>query len=191
MSVQFYVCMSNKRINAISCVCPASNFSHKFHICFAHRWHWPLPFYTTFSVFNLGWRSQYQLRSKPTFLHSLHLIRMKFGVVSKYLRLNILILLSWIKEKQLLLYRLHQKNIYDNRDYWILHFDSSLSGFDLLSRPQGCYKVQIYVPVISESFQLILVEFGVLLRLTGLTNVKFIFYQPIAIRGKEPYVCDF
>ena len=54
---------------------------------------------------------------------------------------------------------------FDCRCYCTLHFDTSLIDFDLDSRSQECVKAKTSVPVISQIFQLISMEFGVLLRL--------------------------
>ena len=62
-----------------------------FKTCHVYRHHWLL-FCTTFSDLVLVWESQDQCKAKPTgfnFLHTFHLIRMKFDVVMKHFKLNI------------------------------------------------------------------------------------------------------
>ena len=49
--------------------------------------------------------------------------------------------------------------------------DTSLVDLDLDSRPQECKKSKTSTPTISQSFQLIWVEFGTLLRIFSLMNL--------------------
>ena len=49
---------------------------------------------------------------------------------------------------------------YDNRYYCTLHFDTGLIDL-VLQRSQGCAKAKPYAPVISQSMQSILMEFGI------------------------------
>ena len=44
-------------------------------------------------------------------------------------------------------------NLYDDRDYCGLHFDTGLIDSDLDSRPQECKKAKTSAPSISQSFQ--------------------------------------
>ena len=59
--------------------------------------------------------------------------------------------------------------------YWSLH-----------SRSQECKKVSTFAAIISQSFQTICMEFGILLRLVGVMNV--ILFN---IQERESYFCDF
>ena len=97
--------------------------------------------------------------------------------------------------KKLLFYRLHQKTLMlaciqtlwmdfiqtccDDTYYWTLHFDTSLTDIDLDSVSQECKKAKHSVPIISHSFQLILMEFGVLLRVVDVMNLILIFISSI------------
>ena len=66
-----------------------------FHGCHTHRYH-DLTIYTTFTDLDLAWTSQDQRKEKPTglvFSHTFQLIRVKFDVVMKLIKLNILRLL--------------------------------------------------------------------------------------------------
>ena len=66
-----------------------------FHASHAYRQHWLLPFYTTFTDLDCALVSQGQHTAKSIrfiffFVHTFHLIRMKFDVVMKQFKLNIL-----------------------------------------------------------------------------------------------------
>ena len=134
--------------------------STKFsHTCHVHRHYWLTAFYTTFTDLDLAWESQGQPKAKPigfTFFHTFHLIRMKFGVVMKQLKLNILwLFLSKIclnKENKCFSTDCIKKLLYshafgclqmeliqtwhDDRYYCTLHFDTSLTYLELDSRSQ-------------------------------------------------------
>ena len=73
--------------------------------------------------------------------------------------------------------------------YWTLYFDSSLSDFDHDSSSQKCKKAETSAPVIPQSFQLIWVEFGILLRLVSMLDL--ILNSSIQYLGREPHLCDF
>ena len=73
-----------------------------------------------------------------------------------------------------------------------LHFDTSRTDLDLDSRSQECQKANISAPIISQSLQLIWMEYAILLRRLGTMNLILILFCPlIDIEGREPYVCDF
>ena len=61
--------------------------------------------------------------------------------------------------------------------YCTLHFDTSIIDLDLDSRSQESEKAKTFTPIISQSFPLICVEFGTLLRLVGVMNLIFSFSQ--------------
>ena len=54
--------------------------------------------------------------------------------------------------------------------YWTLHFDTSVIDLNLDSRSQECKKTRTHAPIITQSFQLIWMEFGVLLRSVSMMN---------------------
>ena len=60
----------------------------------------------------------------------------------------------------------------DDRYYLTLHYDASLFDFDLHSRSQECEKAKTSAAYISQSFQLIWMEFGVLFRLVSTIALK-------------------
>ena len=77
-----------------------------FHTCQTYRHQCLVPFYTAFTDLDIAWGSQVGLKAKPVcfiFSHTFHLIRMKFGVVIKQFKLNIL--------------RLLMSRIYGNKGY--------------------------------------------------------------------------
>ena len=80
-------------------------------------------------------------------------------------------------------------NIY----YCTLHLDTSLIDLDFDSRSNGCEKANTSMPIISQSFQSIWMEFsiGLLLRLVDVMNLILILSRPFSIQGSEPYLCDF
>ena len=65
-------------------------FVHTFH---AYRHHWLLPCYTTFTDLEFVWGSQDEHKVKPIgilFWHTFQLLRIKFDMVMKQFKLNIL-----------------------------------------------------------------------------------------------------
>ena len=56
---------------------------------------------------------------------------------------------------------------------------------------QECENLKTFVAIISQSCDLIWMEFGMLMTLVGLMNVILILPSPINIKGREPYLCDF
>ena len=88
-----------------------------FHTCHAYRHHWLLPFCTTVTDLDLAWELQDQRKVKRTdfiFLHTFHLIKIRFNVM-KQLKLNILRLLlsgiCWNEGHDGCFYSLHQQNL--------------------------------------------------------------------------------
>ena len=69
--------------------------------------------------------------------------------------------------------------------FYTLHLDSSLYGLDLESRSQGCKKLKNFVPIVSQSWEWIWIEFGMLLRLVGLVNLVLILAGPISFQWRE------
>ena len=116
--------------------------------------------------------------------HTFHLIRLKFDAVMKQFNVNILrLLLSEIYRNRWnnccftdcvkkINVGMHSdvyhidliQTCHNDGYYCTLHFDTSLIGLDLDSRSQECNKEQFSVAIISQSFQLIWMEFGLLLR---------------------------
>ena len=66
------------------------------------------------------------------------------------------------------------------------HFETSLTDLDLDSKSQECEK-ENDVTII----QSIWMEYGILLRLVGVMNLKLSLSHPLNIQGREPYLCDF
>ena len=62
--------------------------------------------------------------------------------------------------------------------------DTSVFDLDLDSRSQGCEQAQISAPIISQSFQAIWMEFGILLRLVVMT-LLLLLSSLDNIQGKE------
>ena len=80
------------------------------------------------------------------------------------------------------------KTWYDDRYYSTLHFDANLIQLDLDSRSQECKKSKTCVSVISESFQSICMEYGILLRLVGVMSFILILSEPLNVQRREPYL---
>ena len=82
-------------------------------------------------------------------------------------------------------------HIWKDDRYWLwydctLHFDTR--SLDL--RTHKCKKAKASAPIISQSCQLIWMEFGILLRLLYLISRILILLWLINIQGREPYLCD-
>ena len=73
--------------------------------------------------------------------------------------------------------------------YWSLHFDTSLLDLELDLRPQEYEKAKTSVPIISQSFQLIWMEFVIPLRIVCVMSliVILILSDPFCFQGREPY----
>ena len=116
----------------------------------------------------------------------------------------------WVRffetREKLLLYRLHKnfnvgmhldvyKSIWFNFgtmiDTLVLVILTCLFDLDFHWRLLEWMKAEISVPIVSQSFQLIWIEFSTLLRFVNLMNLKFISSRPFSIQGREPYLCDF
>ena len=80
---------------------------------------------------------------------------------------------------------------YDDKQLGTLHFDSSLSDLDLdlASKSQECEKANIFVSIISQSFELILIEFVMLLRLC-LMKLMLIVSCSMKVQGRKLYIYD-
>ena len=79
----------------------------------------------------------------------------------------------------------------DNGYYCTLHFDTSLLDLDFDSRSQEWEKAKTSVQITSQSFQLIGMECGTLLKLVDVMNLIFILSRPFSIQGRESYLSDF
>ena len=75
----------------------------------------------------------------------------------------------------------------DDRYYCTLHVVASLTEVDSESRSQACEKAKTSMPVISQSFHLIWMECGILLRCFGVMNLVLILSHLFNIQGREPY----
>ena len=64
----------------------------------------------------------------------------------------------------------------------------SLLDLDLGSRSQECEKAIAYAPIISQSFQSIWIEFGILLRLVDVKNLILLLSRPVNIQGRKCYL---
>ena len=62
-----------------------------------------------------------------------------------------------------------------------------IRGMHILS---VCY-VETSVPVISQSFQSVKMECGLLLRLVSVMNPVLILFCSCSAQGREPYLCNF
>ena len=80
---------------------------------------------------------------------------------------------------------------FDDNYYCTLHFDTSLLDLDLASRSQVCKKAKTSLPIISQGFQPIYVEFCPLLRLNCVMNLILFLSYPLNIRGRDAYLYDF
>ena len=80
---------------------------------------------------------------------------------------------------------------YDGRYYCTVQFDTSLFDLDFDSRSQENEKAKTSAPVISQSFQSVWMEFGLLLRLVRVMNLILLLLCSCNIQGREPYLCDF
>ena len=80
------------------------------------------------------------------------------------------------------------KTWYDDRYYSTLHFDTNLIELDLDSMSQECKKSETCMSVVSESFQSICMEYGILLRLVGVMSFILILSEPLNIQRREPYL---
>ena len=56
---------------------------------------------------------------------------------------------------------------------------------DLDSRSQECEKTKSSAPIISQSFQLVWMEFGLLLRLVGVMNLILIYFVHSVFKGEN------
>ena len=81
------------------------------------------------------------------------------------------------------------QNWFDDRYYWSLHSDTSLTDLD--SRSQECEKAKTSAPIISQSFQIIWMKFGLLLRFVHLMNFMLTLFWPFSIQWRVPSLCDF
>ena len=70
--------------------------------------------------------------------------------------------------------------IYNNRYYCTQHFDTCLIDLDLHPWSQECEKAKQFVPVISQNFWLVWIEFGILLRLVDVMNLILISSHPFS-----------
>ena len=76
---------------------------------------------------------------------------------------------------------------YDDRCYCTLHFDTSLVDLNLDSVSQKCEKAKTSASVISQSFQLIRMEFIIHLRFVGVVKLILLFYLVHSVfKGKKP-----
>ena len=75
--------------------------------------------------------------------------------------------------------------------YCTLHPDNSLIDLDIDSRSQECEKAKTCVSIISQSLQLISVDFGILLRLVGVMKHILILPCPFTIHGRVYYLYEF
>ena len=66
---------------------------------------------------------------------------------------------------------------------YTLHLDTSLIDHDLDSRSQECEKAQTSAPIISQSFMLIGMEFGIVLRLVSVTNLILFNFVHVIFKG--------
>ena len=80
---------------------------------------------------------------------------------------------------------------HDDRYYCALYFDTRLIDLDLDSMSQECEKAKTSAPIILQSFQLIWMEIGTLLRIVGMMNLIIILFHPLSNQGREPNFCDF
>ena len=82
---------------------------------------------------------------------------------------------------------------YVDRYYYscTVHFDTRLIDLGHDSRSQKCEKANTSAAIISQTFQLIWMEFGVQLRLVGVMNLILVLSCPLSIQGRQPYLCDF
>ena len=72
-----------------------------------------------------------------------------------------------------------------DRYYCAVYFNTSLIDLDLDSRSQECEKATTSVPIMSQSFQWILMEFGILLRFVSVMNQIFILFCLFNIQGRD------
>ena len=79
----------------------------------------------------------------------------------------------------------------DDRYYCTLHFDAGLIELDLDSRSLECEKVETSASIISQNFQSIWMECGILLRLVDVMNSIHILCHAFDIQGRKPCTCDF
>ena len=137
------------------------NCSTKFICtCHAYRHHWLPPFHTTFTDLDLTWGSQSQCEAKAIgfiFSHTFYLIEIKFDVMMKQSKLNILTLLfskiCWNKGnnccftdcmKKIGMHIEVYKSVWfklECRYYCTLHFEISMIDLDLDSRSQECIQI--------------------------------------------------
>ena len=72
-----------------------------------------------------------------------------------------------------------------------LNSGTSPTDLALDSRIQERKKAKTSVPTISQSLQVIWMEFGMLLRLVSLMILILILSHPFNIQGRKPYLCGF
>ena len=72
-------------------------------------------------------------------------------------------------------------------NYLTLHFDTSLIDFDLDSGSHECKKAKTF----HASFQSILMEFGIPLRLAGVMNSVLVLFRAFSMQRRQPYLCHF
>ena len=169
--------------------------------------------YTTFGNLGLERASHVQCKSKRLdfiLSHTSQLIRMKCDLVFMHIKLNILVQTlsevygnkgnNWCftkckKNVHVGMYSdIYQPVLFElgvMTDSIVLHFDVdvTVNDRDLDSRSQECKKPSALV--ISQSFQLVWMEFAVLLRHVRLMNIIFIVSHLISIQGRKPYLGDF
>ena len=143
------------------------------------------------------------------FSHTCHFIRMKFDVVMKQFRGNILMLLlskisqnkgnnccfaDCVKNINIGMHSDVYKSIWSKLGVMLrtiilyililVHLTLTLNQGHKSARKQNSP-----TPIISQTFRSIWMEFGVLLRLLGVINL--IWFRPFDIQWRQPYLCDF
>ena len=135
------------------------------------------------------WRWSLHVNCSTKFLHTCYAF---IGTIDfcHFIPLSLTLTLPGITRSARVRIKLIQSWYYD-RYYCTVHFDISLVDLDLVSRSQECEKATTSARIISESFQLIWMVFGILLRLFSVMNIILFLFRPFNIQGRELYLGDF
>ena len=120
---------------------------------------------------NSSWTSWYYFWVR--FCETREVAAVLLPVSKKFMLVCIRTFMNWTAFRHLWINLVQRQ--YDGRYYWILHFDTSLTDLDLDWRAQECKEAKTSAAIISQSFLLIMLEFGILLRLVGVMNLIYHF----------------
>ena len=172
-----YICLAWQKHWTIHAI-----FSTKLiHTCHAHRHHLCITFHTTFNDLFVCLESQGQRKAKPVgfiLSHTSHLIRMKFDIILKQIRLSILILsLSQLENRMI-----ETTELYMLIPVWMTV---------IFIQEQSCMKSKTSVLIFSQISELIWIECSILSQPVGLLKLMLNMFCIIDIQGRELDLRDY